>query len=188
LPEFDVLPDGKIDLGGIETDQIFVNIGPQHPSTHGVFRMRLGLQGETVTSLLPVIGYLHRNHEKIGERNLWSSNMPYTDRLDYITSMYNNWGYALAVEKMMGIEVLERAEYIRVIMGELTRVVNHLAATGFMLNDMGCMFTPFLYAFEERELNPQPVRGSCRLTDDVQLLPLWRRGPRPTCRLARHVP
>ncbi len=152
LPEFDVLPDGKIDLGGIETDQIFVNIGPQHPSTHGVFRMRLGLQGETVTSLLPVIGYLHRNHEKIGERNLWSSNMPYTDRLDYVTSMYNNFGYALAVEKMMGIEVLERAEYIRVIMGELARVVNHLAATGFMLNDMGCMFTPFLYAFEEREL------------------------------------
>jgi NADH:ubiquinone oxidoreductase subunit D/NADH:ubiquinone oxidoreductase subunit C len=152
LPEFDVLPDGKIDLGGIDTDQIFVNIGPQHPSTHGVFRMRLGLQGETVTSLLPVIGYLHRNHEKIGERNLWSSNMPYTDRLDYVNSMYNNFGYAVAVERMMGLEVLERAEYIRVIMGELTRVVNHLACTGFMLNDMGAMFTPFLYAFEEREL------------------------------------
>ena len=151
MPEFDVLPGGKIDLSGIETDQIYVNIGPQHPSTHGVFRMMLGLQGETVTSLLPVVGHLHRCHEKIGERNLWSGNMPYTDRLDYLCPMYNNFGYVVAVERMMGIEVPERAEYIRVIMGELTRVVNHLLVIGFMLNDMGAMFTPFLYAFTERE-------------------------------------
>lgn len=152
IPEFDVLPDGSIDLGDLDTDQIFVNIGPQHPSTHGVFRMRLGLQGETVTSLLPVTGYLHRNHEKIGERNLWTGNMPFTDRLDYICAMYNNFGYAVAVERMMGIEVPERAEYIRVMMGELTRVLNHMLAIGFMLNDMGAMFTPMLYAFIEREM------------------------------------
>ena len=157
LPEFEVLPGSKIkrtDDGrgsAIDTDQVYVNIGPQHPSTHGVFRMLLGLQGETVTSATPVLGHLHRNHEKIGERNLWTGNIPYTDRLDYICPMYNNFGYVVAVERMMGQEVPERAEYLRVIMGELARVINHLACIGFMLSDLGAMFTPFLYAFEERE-------------------------------------
>ncbi|MGD2206754.1 MAG: NADH-quinone oxidoreductase subunit D [Anaerolineae bacterium] len=151
MPEFAVLPAAKIDLGGLETDRVYLNIGPQHPSTHGVFRMVLGLNGETVTSLTPVVGYLHRNHEKIGERNLWSGNIPYTDRLDYVCPMYNNFGYVLAVEKLMGIEVPERAEYLRVITGELTRVINHLLAAGFMLNELGNMFTAMLYAFAERE-------------------------------------
>ena len=127
-------------------------MGPQHPSTHGVFRAVVVLDGETVTSLKPVMGYLHRNHEKIGERNTFLQNMPYTDRLDYFNSMSNNWGYALAVEKLMGIEVTERAEYIRVIMAELTRIQNHLIWIGMMLNDLGTYFTPALYAFEEREL------------------------------------
>jgi len=151
VPEFDVLPGAKIDLGGLQTDQVYLNIGPQHPSTHGVLRMLLGLQGETVTSLTLVLGHLHRNHEKIGERNLWGGNIPYTDRLDYISSMYNNFAYVTAVEKMMGAEVPERAEYIRILMGELTRVLNHLMCVGFMLNDLGAMFTPMLYAFIERE-------------------------------------
>jgi NADH/F420H2 dehydrogenase subunit C len=137
---------------GLETEQIIVNMGPQHPSTHGVFRAVVVLDGETVTSLKPVMGYLHRNHEKIGERNTFLQNMPYTDRLDYFNSMSNNWGYALAVEKLMGIEVAERAEYIRVIMAELTRIQNHLIWIGMMLNDLGTYFTPALYAFEEREL------------------------------------
>jgi len=137
---------------GLETDQIIVNMGPQHPSTHGVFRAVVVLDGETITSLKPVMGYLHRNHEKIGERNTFLQNMPYTDRLDYFNSMSNNWGYALAVEKLMGIEVAERAEYIRVIMAELTRIQNHLIWIGMMLNDLGTYFTPALYAFEEREL------------------------------------
>jgi NADH-quinone oxidoreductase subunit C/D len=140
------------DEDGLETDQIIVNMGPQHPSTHGVFRAVVTLDGETVTSLKPVMGYLHRNHEKIGERNTFLQNMPYTDRLDYFNSMSNNWGYALAVEKLMGIEVAERAEYIRVIMAELTRIQNHLIWIGMMLNDLGTYFTPALYAFEEREL------------------------------------
>jgi NADH:ubiquinone oxidoreductase subunit D/NADH:ubiquinone oxidoreductase subunit C len=140
------------DEEGLETDQIIVNMGPQHPSTHGVFRAVVVLDGETVTSLKPVMGYLHRNHEKIGERNTFLQNMPYTDRLDYFNSMSNNWGYALAVEKLMGIEVTERAEYIRVIMAELTRIQNHLIWIGMMLNDLGTYFTPALYAFEEREL------------------------------------
>jgi NADH-quinone oxidoreductase subunit C/D len=151
VPEFAVLPGSKIDLGDLKTDQIYLNVGPQHPSTHGVFRMALGLQGETVTSVTPVLGQLHRNHEKIGERNLWTGNIPYTDRLDYVCPMYNNFGYVVAVEKLMGAEVPERAEYLRVIMGELTRVVNHLLAAGFMMNELGNMFSAMLYAFAERE-------------------------------------
>ena len=98
------------------------------------------------------MGYLHRNHEKIGERNTFLQNMPFTDRLDYFCSMSNNFGYALAVEKLMGIKVPERAEYIRVMMAELTRIVNHVAAIGFLLNDLGAYFTPIIYCFEEREL------------------------------------
>jgi NADH-quinone oxidoreductase subunit C/D len=137
---------------GIETEQVIVNLGPQHPSTHGVFRMVAKLDGETVVGLKPVVGYLHRNHEKIGERNTFLGNMPYTDRLDYFCSMSNNFGYALAIEKLMKINPPERADYIRVMMAELTRIVNHLATIGFLLNDLGAYFTPILYAFEEREL------------------------------------
>jgi NADH-quinone oxidoreductase subunit C/D len=140
------------DRDGIKTDHVLVNMGPQHPSTHGVFRAVVILEGETVVSLKPVMGYLHRNHEKIGERNTFLQNMPYTDRLDYFNSMSNNWGYSLAVEKLMGIEVPERAEYIRVIMAELSRIQNHLILIGMLLNDLGAYFTPALYAFEEREL------------------------------------
>jgi len=137
---------------GLKTDQVVVNLGPQHPSTHGVFRMVVTLDGETILALKPVMGYLHRNHEKIGERNTFLQNMPYTDRLDYLSSMSNNFGYALAVEKLMGIRPPERAEYLRVIMAELTRISNHVWAIGFFLNDLGAYFTPALYAIEEREL------------------------------------
>ncbi|MFQ5407400.1 MAG: NADH-quinone oxidoreductase subunit D [Anaerolineales bacterium] len=137
---------------GLKTDELIVNLGPQHPSTHGVFRMVVRLDGETIVDLKPVMGYLHRNHEKIGERNTWLQNMPYTDRLDYISSMSNNLGYALTVEKLMGVEIPERAEYIRVLMAELTRICNHMWAIGFLLNDLGAFFTPALYAIKEREL------------------------------------
>lgn len=147
---------GKMVKGGngsdLKTDQVVVNLGPQHPSTHGVFRMVVTLDGETILALKPVMGYLHRNHEKIGERNTFLQNMPFTDRLDYLSSMSNNFGYALAVEKLMGIKPPERAEYLRVIMAELTRISNHLWAIGFLLNDLGAYFTPALYAIEEREL------------------------------------
>lgn len=135
----------------LDTERVVLNIGPQHPSTHGVLRMVACLDGETICGLQPVLGYLHRCHEKIGERNLWLGNMPYTDRLDYITSMYNNFGYAVAVEKLMDVEVPERAEYIRVIMGELTRMMNHLVSIGFLCNDLGIYFTGMLYTLEERE-------------------------------------
>ena len=137
---------------GMNTDRIVVNMGPQHPSTHGVFRAAITLDGETIVGLKPVVGYLHRNHDKIGERNTFLQNMPFTDRLDYFNSMSNNFGYALAVEKLMKIPVAERADYIRVIMAELSRVQNHLVFIGMLLNDLGAMYTPALYAFVEREL------------------------------------
>ncbi|MCK5919753.1 MAG: NADH-quinone oxidoreductase subunit C, partial [Methylococcales bacterium] len=129
----------------LKADLVTVNMGPQHPSTHGVFRMIVTLDGETVRDLKPVMGYLHRNHEKIGERNTWLGNIPYTDRLDYLASMSNNHGYVMAVEKLMGATVPERAEWIRMLMVELTRIANHLWALGFLLNDIGALQTPMLY-------------------------------------------
>lgn len=134
------------------TEKVVVNLGPQHPSTHGVFRMVAAIDGETLVFVKPVVGYLHRNHEKIGERNTFLQNMPFTDRLDYVSSMSNNFGYALAVEKLMGIKPPERAEYIRVMMAEMTRWMNHVFSVGFLLNDLGSYFTPMIYALEEREL------------------------------------
>jgi len=140
----------------IHTDRLVVNMGPHHPSTHGVFRMVITLDGETIETLEPVMGYLHRNHEKIGERNTYLHNMPFTDRLDYISSMGNNLGYALAVEQLLSLGArynppTYRAEVIRVLMAELTRIVNHLWSIGFLLNDLGAFFTPMLYANNERE-------------------------------------
>ena len=157
-PEGDALLYGSLarytlkEEDGLGTDRIVVNMGPQHPSTHGVFRAAITLNGETIVGLKPVVGYLHRNHDKIGERNTFLQNMPYTDRLDYFNSMSNNFGYAVAVEKLMNIPVAERADYIRVIMAELSRIQNHLVFIGMLLNDLGAMYTPALYAFEEREL------------------------------------
>src|ERR1700719_2639077 len=135
----------------IEGELLEVSMGPQHPSTHGVFRMNVALEGEIVRKLKPVFGYLHRNHEKIGENATYLSSMPYTDRLDYFCSMTNNWAYALSVEKLAGIEVPERAEYLRVILAELTRLQNHASLLGFLLSDMGAWGTPLMYAFRERE-------------------------------------
>jgi len=135
----------------IEGDLMEVSMGPQHPSTHGVFRMNVSLDGEVVRKLKPVFGYLHRNHEKIGENASYLGSMPYTDRLDYFCSMTNNWAYALSVEKLAGIEVPERAEYLRLILAELTRLQNHASLLGFLLSDMGAWGTPLMYAFRERE-------------------------------------
>lgn len=128
-----------------------VSMGPHHPSTHGVFRMNVQLEGERVKRLKPVFGYLHRNHEQIAEKASYLASMPYTDRLDYFCSMTNNWAYALSVEKLAGITVPERAEYIRVIVAELTRLQNHASLIGFLMQDMGASGTPLMYAFRERE-------------------------------------
>ena len=113
--------------------------------------MNVVLDGETVVSLKPVFGYLHRNHEKITEGVTYLSSMPFTDRLDYICPLTNNWAYAQAVEKLAGIEVPERAEYIRIITAELTRLINHTAFVGFFLGDMGAWGSALMYAFRERE-------------------------------------
>lgn len=134
-----------------ESQLLEVSLGPQHPSTHGVFRMIATLDGETIVKLKPVLGYMHRNHEKIAEDITYIASFPYTDRLDYFCSMSNNFGLALAIEHLAGIEASERGEYLRVIMAELTRLVNHTGVTGFLLNDMGAFGTPLLYAFRERE-------------------------------------
>jgi NADH-quinone oxidoreductase subunit D len=132
-------------------DLLEVSMGPHHPSTHGVFRMVVTLDGEAIVKLKPVFGYLHRNHEKLGENTTYLGSMPYTDRLDYLNSMTNNWAYALAVEKLTGQPVPERAEYVRVILAELTRLLNHTCLAGFLMQDCGCSGTPLMYAFRERE-------------------------------------
>jgi len=113
--------------------------------------MDVVLDGERVMKLKPVFGYLHRNHEKIAEQTSYLGSMPYTDRLDYFCSLTNNWAYALAVERLAGLQAPERAEYIRVITAELTRLVNHTCLIGFLLQDMGASGTPLMYAFRERE-------------------------------------
>jgi len=135
----------------LKTEPIILNIGPQHPSTHGVFRMKVTLDGEVIVDLEPVLGYLHRGIEKLAEARTYTQNIPLTDRLDYVTSMTNNQAYVTAVEKLAGIKVPERAEYIRVIMAELMRISSHLMGVGFFLNDLGAMMTPVLYMWRERE-------------------------------------
>jgi NADH:ubiquinone oxidoreductase subunit D len=131
--------------------KLTLNMGPQHPSTHGVFRLVLQLDGETVIAARPVMGYLHRSTEKLGEARTWVQAVTLTDRLDYLAPVSNNLAYALAVEKLTGLEVPERGEYIRVITVELNRLASHLVAIGTFGADVGTWFTPLVYAFRERE-------------------------------------
>lgn len=135
----------------LKTENLTINVGPQHPSTHGVFRMVLTLDGETIVNLEPHFGYLHRGTEKLAEGRTYLQCVPLTDRLDYFAAMSNNLAYVLAVEKLAGIRVPERAQYLRVIMSELSRLASHLGAVGFFLNELGAWFTPLLYTFRERE-------------------------------------
>ncbi len=135
----------------LKTEPFVLNIGPVHPSTHGVFRLRATLDGEVIINIEPVFGYLHRGIEKLAEERTYSGVIPLTDRLDYLASMSNNLAYVLAVEKLAGISAPERAEYLRVIIAELQRIASHLIAVGAFLNDCGAFFTPFLYMFRERE-------------------------------------
>jgi NADH-quinone oxidoreductase subunit D len=146
-----VIPKLGEDGSPLDGEQLEISMGPQHPSTHGVFRMDVVLEGERVVRLKPVFGYLHRNHEKIGENTTYLGSMPYTDRLDYFCSLTNNWAYALTVEKLAGLQPPERAEYIRIITAELTRLQNHTSLCGFLLQDMGASGSPLMYAFRERE-------------------------------------
>ena len=134
----------------LEEDEMILNMGPQHPSTHGVLRIELKTDGEIVKDARPHIGYLHRNFEKHAENIDYQGVIPFTDRLDYVASMNNSLSYAVAVEKLMGIELNERVQSIRVITSELQRIASHLLAIGTYGLDVGA-FTPFLHAFRERE-------------------------------------
>ena len=132
------------------TEIMTVNMGPQHPSTHGVLRLVIELDGEIIQKITPHIGYLHRGIEKLSEHRTYHQIIPLTDRLDYLAPMSNNLGYVLAVEKLLGIEVPERAQTIRVILAELTRLKSHLVWIACHALDIGAM-TVFIYAFRERE-------------------------------------
>src|SRR5574340_1706137 len=134
-----------------ETRELTISMGPQHPATHGVLRLLLNLQGENVVKCTPYVGYLHRGIEKLGENRTYFSALPLTDRLDYISSMNNNVGYVVAVEKLFGIEAPERAKFIRTMVAEMGRISSHIIWLGTHVLDIGAT-TPFLYAFREREV------------------------------------
>ncbi|WP_110112609.1 NADH-quinone oxidoreductase subunit D [Bacillus sp. CGMCC 1.16541] len=135
----------------IRTEEMLLNVGPQHPSTHGVFRLVLKIDGEIITEATPVIGYLHRGTEKLAENLQYTQIIPYTDRMDYLSAMTNNYVLCHAVETMMDITLPERAEYLRILVMELGRVASHLVWWGTYLLDIGAV-SPFLYAFREREM------------------------------------
>jgi len=135
---------------GIRTEEMLLNVGPQHPSTHGVLRLVVKIDGETIKEATPVIGYLHRGTEKLAENLTYTQIIPYTDRMDYVAAMTNNYVFCHAVETMMGVEVPERAQFLRLIAMELNRVASHLVWWGTYLLDLGAM-GPFLYAFRDRE-------------------------------------
>ena len=128
-----------------------LNIGPQHPSTHGVFRLRVVMDGEVIRDLDMIVGYLHRSMEKLAEERTYTQNIPFTDRADYLAAMSNNLGVCLAVERLAGVEVPERASYLRVIFAELQRIASHAMANGTLVSDAGAWQTPLLYMFRERE-------------------------------------
>lgn len=150
IPEFDA-PEVVLPAGELEHATTIVNMGPQHPSTHGVLRLMLKLDGETVLKLAPVIGYLHRGAEKLTESRTYTMVIPYTDRLDYLGSMCMNHGYVRAVEKLLGVEAPERARFLRTAVAELQRIASHLIWLGSFALDLGAT-TIFVYTFREREL------------------------------------
>jgi len=135
----------------IKSEPFVLNIGPQHPSTHGVFRIKATVDGEKVIDAEMVMGYLHRSMEKLAEERTYTQNIPFTDRTDYLSSMSNNLGYCLAVEKLAGIDVPDRGNAIRVIMAELQRLASHCMAVGAFTNDTGAWQTPVMWSFRERE-------------------------------------
>ena len=128
-----------------------VNVGPQHPSTHGVFRVRITFDGEDIVEVEPVFGYLHRGSEKLAEERNYVQVVTLTDRLDYTSSMINNQAYCLAVEKLLGIESPPRAKYLRTLTAELQRIASHLIAVGFFVQELGAFGTPLMYGFRSRE-------------------------------------
>jgi NADH-quinone oxidoreductase subunit D len=155
----------------IRTEEMILNVGPQHPSTHGVFRLVVKIDGEIITEAKPVIGYLHRGTEKLAEDLQYTQIIPYTDRMDYLSSMTNNYILCHAVETMMGIEIPERADFLRVIAMELNRIASHLVAWGTYILDLGAT-SPFIYAFRDREMiiNMLNELSGARLTYNIRRL------------------
>lgn len=149
----------------IQTEEMMLNMGPQHPSTHGVIRFVVKSDGEVMTEAVPDVGYLHRSIEKIGEICDYNGFMPYTDRADYLSAMNANLAYAMVVEKLMGLEIPKRAEYLRVISSEFNRIISHLLCLGALAMDVGAA-TPFIYALKEREKVNDLMEALCgqRLT------------------------
>ena len=145
-------PMAPVDLAEPElgSENMLINIGPQHPATHGVLRLVCELDGETVVKVIPHIGYLHSGFEKLGEYRDWNQVVPLTDRMDYLAPLIYNCAYVMSVEELMGIEVTERCKVVRVILMELDRIFGHLLFAGTWSIDVGA-FTPFLYTFQERE-------------------------------------
>ncbi|OGG97266.1 MAG: NADH dehydrogenase [Candidatus Lambdaproteobacteria bacterium RIFOXYD12_FULL_49_8] len=137
-------------MGKLRTELMTINMGPQHPSTHGVIRFIIDTDGEVIHRCEPDVGYLHRSIEKITEHLSWQGIVPFTDRVDYLCAMNSNWAYVMAVEKMIAVEVPRRAEFIRVMVGELNRISSHMIAIGTTDMDMGA-FTPFIQLLRERE-------------------------------------
>lgn len=135
----------------IKTEPITINLGPQHPSTHGVFRLRVTFDGEVVVDIDPVFGYMHRGTEKLAEERTYTQIVTLTDRLDWTSSMLNNLAYVRTVEKLGSIPVPERGMYLRVISSELQRIASHLVSTGFFLQELGTFGTLLMYCFRERE-------------------------------------
>ena len=135
----------------IRTEPMTVNVGPQHPSTHGVFRVRITFDGEDIVEVEPVFGYLHRGTEKLAEERNYVQIVTLTDRLDYTSSMINNQAYCLAVEKLLGVEAPPRAQYLRTLTAELQRIASHLIAVGFFVQELGALGTPLMYSFRSRE-------------------------------------
>ena len=154
----------------IDTEEFIVNMGPQHPSTHGVCRLLLKMDGEVILDLVPYVGYLHRSMEKIAENRTYLQYIPLTDRIDYVSAMFCNHVFCMAVEKLAQIQVPERAEYIRVIMDELNRIASHLVWLGTFALDLGAI-TPFLYCFRERE---KILELSLNCPDEDHYLHVWQ--------------
>ncbi len=143
------VPTPKLPL--LRTEQMMLNMGPQHPSTHGVLKIVLDLEGERIVKATPVLGFLHRGVEKLAEHGTYNHFIPHTDRLDYVCAMYNNFAYCRAVEKLLGLKVPERAEYLRTIVAEMQRIIGHLFWLGTQALDIGAM-TVFFYTFRDREV------------------------------------
>ena len=142
---------GTIDVAGDGSEPVVVNLGPQHPSTHGVFRLKVTLDGEIVQDAEMRIGYLHRSMEKLAEERTYTQNIPFTDRIDYLAAMSNNLAYCLAAERLLGVEPPPRAQAIRVLFAELQRVASHAMANGTFINDCGAWHTPLFHMFRDRE-------------------------------------